>query len=99
MKYVIDVTAEDIAEGRRWDCEKCPIVLAARRALPPSFQNLTASPTGLGYGRWERKQRFAIPLPAEAQGFMRLFDGDGRAGSVDPISFELDVDTAFRRAW
>lgn len=34
---VIDVTAEDIEEGRRDDCEHCPIALATKRALGNGF--------------------------------------------------------------
>lgn len=35
MKVVdVQVTAEDIAEGQRWDCRLCPVARALRRKYP-----------------------------------------------------------------
>lgn len=90
----ITVTQEDIREGARANCLKCPIALALERALKPLLEldiwyrvqvnedNVEITNTGAESGR------FAALLPEEAEEFIRRFDN---RQPVEPFEFELNL--------
>lgn len=82
----VSVTAEDIASGKRYDCEACPIALAVRRVI---------GPLDIFVCREIGRESIGIhPVPAlpEAKAFMDAFD-NGEA--VAPFSFQLEVDDSW----
>jgi hypothetical protein len=83
MKLKIDVTHEDIQNGRRNDCFACPVALAFKRA---GFDHPYVWYTSV----WEyegSKNRKAI-LPDSAREFIDAYD----TGLIlDPFSFEVEV--------
>ncbi len=80
MVRTIEVTQEDIENGKRHSCDKCPIALAVQRTFKE---------------RWIVSATFAAPyqrpgvadLPNEAMSFVVAFDADT---NVFPFAFELN---------
>lgn len=90
VKLVVNVTAEDIQQGRRRSCDRCPIALALYRAAEGhdigSFGVGRFACSGVGTVNHELMN---AKLPAVARDFVLDFD----VGiSVSPISFELLFD-------
>ena len=86
---VVEVTAEDIAKGKREDCESCPIACALLRAAgtPRAF----IDGNEMAAGDWDGvfplvEQR--VPVPPDAAGFIADFD-DGRL--VKPFTFTVEL--------
>ena len=79
VTYTIDVTQEDIDQGERDKCRRCPIALAMKRVFPGKVS--------LVYGTvaWVDLDRYA-DLPDEAQQFIMYFD---EGEPVEPFSFSL----------
>jgi len=86
VKVTIEVTADDIANGKPGVCSLCPIALAILRALPgwgdATVTNWHVFPPDDGFAE--------IDLPSAACDFIESFDCLGQA-AVEPFSFELDV--------
>lgn len=82
-KVTIDVTAEDIENGRRYDGCKCPIALAATRA---GLADPNVSKTDVFFG--PQRGRDCISLPPRARKFVVDYDNDGLA---EPFTFEISV--------
>jgi hypothetical protein len=80
MIYKIDVTQEDIDNGRRQSCHTCPIALAASRVIPKFYSVSYHSIYRVGEN---------IDLPFVAQQFILSFDS---GGSPKPLSFEVRID-------
>ena len=77
----VDVTADDIANGRMCNSCYCPVATALSRALNTFCAVL--------YGKWStlnRDLRGAIPPDVDAR--INLYD---RTGNMEPFSFEVDV--------
>lgn len=84
----VHVTETDISAGIVSDCEKCPVARAISRALELEIMVDTDS----FYSEWDDVTLdglASIPLPAEAQAFIAIFD-DG--GYVLPFTFPITVD-------
>lgn len=80
----IDVTREDIDEGMTSSCNRCPIALAARRAVGSDLIGVTGSYL------WVESQ--AIRLPEAVREFIHGFDdGTTLRFLIKPFSFDLDV--------
>jgi hypothetical protein len=83
---VINVTAEHIANGKRGECEFCPVALAFQAALDlgpfASIDVLIGCATITTGGR-----SIAVSLPEDADQFIVNFD-DGEP--VEPFSFTVD---------
>lgn len=79
----IKVTETDIAKGRKKQCKRCPIALAARRAgvIRPEVDPWTMSARSK---RGHDAGWFFCSLPKKARHFVERFD-DGL--EVKPISF------------
>lgn len=82
VTLTVEVTAQDIAEGREGDCWHCPIALALTRAVGGEPVHVNFSDISDGGGGWYRK------LPTEAVSFQRWFD---RGDPVEPFSFKVRV--------
>lgn len=80
MKYIIDVTKEDIEAGKPREATSCPIALAATRAVGHQMY-MGSSLLHSGDMQWF----FVSP---EVSGWIHDFDA-GR--DVEPISFEVDL--------
>lgn len=80
---VVEVTAEDIADGKRTNCDQCPIALAASRAFGESCWASFRRIGLLGKGA-------AVDTPPVARAFMQRFDEAG-AASVAPFTFAVEL--------
>ena len=76
---LIKVTQEDIDAGQAWNCYKCPIALATRRAF--TDRGIEVGTTCIWINDIE-----AYKTPAIAKEFIIQFD---RSLHVSPIEFEL----------
>lgn len=76
----IDVTQDDINNGRPRTSQHCPIARAIKRQL--NCSNIAVGPTEIEIGSDSYK------TPDEAYFFIRLFD---RHFNVKPFSFELNL--------
>jgi hypothetical protein len=85
-ELVIEVTAEDIADGMRGECMWCPVAIAARRALgwsaAPSHGLEVVGDGGSHFVMIHGGQRWL--LPAEATVFIGRFD---TFHQVEPSTF------------
>jgi hypothetical protein len=89
VSTLIAVTAEHITEGKRGDCEICPVALAARLAFPDA-----------GLIRVDQETLFVhqdgriteYDLPAEAWRFVIAFD---RRNAVEPFSFTVSPSRSY----
>lgn len=101
MKLTIDVTADDIAKGRREDALQCPVARAAQRALREASGDpdlgVEAGSTHLWIWHttkplWHIDNPLGPPLkaPKTVGAFVKAFDAKGRT-AVKPFSFRLDV--------
>ncbi len=86
VKIKIEVTDDDIKNGRQYDCTCCPIALAAKRAYPQAlwFEVHTAE---VSFTCNRQIAATWLDLPEIAQKFIKSYDSD--RNSVVPISFEL----------
>lgn len=93
MRVEIEVTAVDIAEGRRGSWLDCPLSLAAARSLPGLQVRVLTKDLHI-FRPAETPTCWALlaiaPLPPEAVEWVRTFDS---GGEVRPISFAIDVTT------
>lgn len=76
----IQVTAEDIANGRRSDCHNCPVSLAWNRVMGGDYK--------VGLGVIVQNSCILFWLPKIAQKFIFDFDA-GRP--VEPFEFEVNL--------
>ena len=94
MKLVVNIEDRHIRQGKRGDCDRCPIVFAMRdlgyecEVTPMDMVYIATVPKD---GQWERF--YDAPLPDKARCFVRDFDVHGPA-KVAPMSFELELDAA-----
>jgi hypothetical protein len=79
----VEVTADDIRRGRRYECRYCPVALALNRATGEAWE------VGPRFA-WTHRGGPAVPLPPAAAAFVDRFDIHGRG---DPFSFDLEVPT------
>lgn len=75
----IEVTQQDIDDGKRSNCNECPIALAASRALKDKieFNYVHVNPRSCGF--WKEDDPYfmgAINLPPNARAFVHKFDND-----------------------
>lgn len=81
----IEVTAEDIARGKRGNACHCPIALAAERAgmrhVKVDLDSIGEKFTGGCWGRWSY-------LPVDACEFVDRFD---KGLPVEPFAFEIET--------
>jgi hypothetical protein len=78
--YVIEVTQEDIDRGVRGEIDKCPVALAAQRAL--GIPDVWVTP----FGRMLPVPDANWLMPAKATAFVRRCD---RGKSVQPFTFRV----------
>lgn len=82
IPITISVTEEDIANGRRKRCQKCPVAIAMLRA---GFYTVWANPGDLTWIDSERNEHSCV-TPDEVREFITRFDNHE---PVAPFTFEL----------
>ena len=80
MKVQVEVTVDDLIDGKPYDPDRCPVKLAIQRAVPD--RPVSVYRAGIIVGGDE------IEAPVIVQDFVARFD-DG--SDPDPISFEIEV--------
>lgn len=82
----IQVTAEDIANGKREDCNYCPIALAVGRAT-----HCKRVSVGRRIIMWDIRfvQSKSAWMPSVAKEFINVFDAFG-SNYVSPFEFEVE---------
>lgn len=83
----IQVTSEDINNGRESHCSECPVALACRRVFPNNVVKVTRQTIHL-YEINGSEPSGIINLPIVASYFIYDFD-EGR--TVDPFEFEINL--------
>lgn len=83
-RLTIDVTQADIDAGKRCSLTKCPVALAARRAVPQA-ECVTVS-TAIQFWPPVQEYQKAYLMPREVANFIALFD-DGK--TVQPFTFTI----------
>lgn len=76
----VEVTADDIAAGKTYDCFHCPVAIALARAT--GFEQAYAGPGSFGNGNGRKGA-----TPTEASEFMYAFDAGKQ---VQPFAFEVE---------
>ena len=94
--FIVNVTQEDIAEGKRQDKYSCPVALALHRAGFPACSVYTEFASVIDAdGYWTDYQ-----MPEAAADFVGNFDrythGEDTSGVIYPFSFELGMS---RKEW
>jgi hypothetical protein len=81
----VTVTQEDIDEGERGECSRCPIALAIKRVFSNTFVSVNGADARVeevdGRRRW-------YSLSKSAREFIASFDSDGKI-AVKPATFVL----------
>lgn len=85
--HTIDVTAEDIARGKRCHAGQCPIALAAKRTFP-DFDEIEVDGMGIDVGG--PGLLLSELLPDEAVDFADKFDN---GEPVEPFRFVIGSDS------
>ena len=100
MKLTINVTQEDIDNGRQLDCLMCPIALATCKAIAGTPWMLVGP-----YTRYLRlfdsnitirTQEIDIEWPPHVVEWIRTYD---KGRFTRPISFEVDTDNGVIVGW
>jgi hypothetical protein len=94
-RITVNVTAHDIANGRKKDCYKCPVALALMRALE-AVNDIKVKTVSVGNGAAQitlvysdHMSTYSWPqLPDAAADFVWRFDN---FRVVEPFSFELEI--------
>lgn len=90
----ITMLPEDIRDGVRKDCNRCPIALAVDRHLKPGYE---ASIRIISYGIQRPIEGSTAhevqngELPDTVRAFIRVFDAAETFPLPSPITFELDI--------
>ncbi len=84
MKLHVEVTAEDIAKGKRNRTDCCPIALAISRCNGVSDVGVDEATASMSHGgEWVFAE-----MPKEAAAFVLAFD---KRKPVEPFAFDLEV--------
>lgn len=89
MKTItVDVTQDDIANGKQGECGFCPIALALNRHAPANHHFTVGSSTAtlLREDRSDSIPLETVLLPRVAEAFVRSFD---HRYTVEPFTFDL----------
>jgi hypothetical protein len=87
MKHKIEVTQDDINNGIRNDCDRCPVALAISRALPAC--RVSVYPDEVEIVRQPGVISQHEP-PSEVTTFVNRFDNPSNIAVISPFSFEMD---------
>lgn len=93
MLTIIEVTQEDIDNGRRKDACACPIALAINRNLATGLYGASVGSSNLSeemtaYIFYDSVTISRYSLPVDAESFVVDFDANGPSG-VSPFTFAL----------
>jgi hypothetical protein len=89
---LIEVTTDDIVNGKREKCRECPIALAFNRCMP-EYQASVGVDTGSFFNHEDRLVISLAFLPEVARDFVLNFD---MQKDVKPFSFEIDLSTGVK---
>ncbi len=84
---VVEVTAEDIDNGKKALLKECPIARAVGRTMPPNKSHVSIYSWGIRVYYVNTYEDYSIPRSAEK--FIKNFDS-GRP--VSPFKFEMVLD-------
>lgn len=89
----VNVTAEDIAKGKRNDCESCAVALAAQRTFPELYDVVAYYEDIRAFNPPADRPQYAINRtqflnPPEVYDFIKAIDAKEH---VQPFSFELTL--------
>jgi hypothetical protein len=90
VKVIIEVTQQDIDNGIRNACSKCPIALALTRTMGSAFSEVTITTCSTHFPLRENKEDLRAYIPEIARNFIQTFD---KGLPVKPLSFELEMTT------
>lgn len=83
----INVTQQDINNGKQADCYKCPIALAVNRCLKPDYHADIGSYKGININYSDRNiPQYAIHVNEQLLSFITDFD---KGMNVEPFVFVL----------
>lgn len=91
----IDVTQEDIEQGRADNCRLCPVALAVARATGKIVKVWEGSISFL-YGWSEGEVFYSLDLPEEAKEFISLFDFAGEWAAEEKENGGADEGATWR---
>jgi hypothetical protein len=104
MRLTINVTDEDIKNGRVMQCGDCPVALAADRAARAAGLGLhprcPVAVTRSTITFWSPKSdEFLAVLPENASAFVRNFDSPPHSRETpQPFTFKIDIPES-ARSW
>lgn len=91
MKVTIEVTAEDIANGRQRSPGNCPVALAGKRVLPDGSY-FAVCPEYVHYVSPEDRVEFVNVCRVEFPSWVgQTIKGYDDTGKMEPFSFDLDI--------
>lgn len=85
----IEVTADDIAKGKRKSCDACPVARAIHRATGDGWNAVVYKDNCIAVADDDDWDREEFTPPPEVAQFVKDFDA-GRP--VTPITFDLPID-------
>ncbi len=92
MQVMVAVSAEDIRQGERNNCAKCPVGLALARTLGPRYPGAKfMAGSMLGRILPARGGLISFEMPKDAEHFMFAFDAKK---PVEPFTFTIDLPDA-----
>lgn len=109
LELEIDVTQQDIDEGRPDNCCYCPIARATRKAAKCALRDVKSILTLRTYAYWDRivvevwvtnepGGYYMSEAPSELRLFMHSFDNAAKHGTEPPVPFKATL-TLTRRSY
>lgn len=86
-RFVIEVTQEDINNGKRGNCRKCPVALACMRSMPGFVVDVSTREIFIQHTSEHIVK--SVPMSYTVRDFVVNFDSHGY---VEPFSFVLEFD-------
>jgi len=83
MKHTIHVTAEDIKNGKPFECEQCPVALAIKRQLEEYDVVVDGIEICIRHDY--------VPTPDPVNVFIGLFDNAKSRHLAEPFWFDLEI--------
>lgn len=95
---LLEITQEDLVNGRRYDANRCPLALAISRQLPGcvyvAILGLITYTECACYVRIGTAE-FIIRLPEECLRFVYAYDAGRYSNDFETLTFELPPDTCW----
>jgi hypothetical protein len=89
----VQVTQQDINQGRPYSPSSCPIALALKRATKAGYVSVGPARADITVYRLFRKDAsYLAPLPTTAAKFIETFDNYHTHLTVKPFEFDLELE-------